>query len=410
MPEPTLVAVAPRQVARMVELARRHLGMDVAYIAALESDEQVMQVVDGDASMGMAVGTSTPLTSTYCAAVVRGDLPNLVPDSHADPVARGLGATQTFGVGSYIGVPLTFADGTLYGTFCCVSRGARPDLVERDVDFMTMLAALLVEELEARLARDRSRERIERLIAAGSVDVALQPIVELATGRCIGMEGLSRFPAGFGPPDVVFGAAHEVGLGADLEHLAVRSVLAMLPELPEHLYLALNLAPAVALALATTVADDPDVQWHRLVLEITEHAIVASYSELREVLQPLRDKGLRIAIDDAGAGYASLQHVIEMRPDIIKIDRSLIDGLARDPARRSVVSGFVLLAFELGATVLAEGVETAEDLYAARRLGVTSAQGYVIDRPSVDPLDHKRWFVERDLLSFVAPPSAAAGA
>jgi EAL domain-containing protein (putative c-di-GMP-specific phosphodiesterase class I) len=98
-----------------------------------------------------------------------------------------------------------------------------------------------------------------------------------------------------------------------------------------------------------------------------------------------------------------MQHVVEMRPDIIKVDRTLVDGLHGDPARRSVVSGFVLLAFELGATVLAEGVETADDLNAARRLGVKSAQGYVIARPSVEPTDHRRWGAAHDLLAAVAP-------
>lgn len=376
--------------------------MDVAYVSTVDADEQVVHSVCGDAeSFAISPGLAVPLDETYCSRMVSGDIPNVVPDARADPVVAGLPATERSGIGSYLAVPVTMADGTLYGTFCCLSHDPHPELDRRDVGFMGMLAELLADELEADLARERGRERIQQLLTAGTIQVALQPIVELATGRCIGMEGLSRFPAGFGPPDVVFGAAHEVGLGDDLERLAVRSVFDMLQSLPEHLYLAINLAPSLALDLGTAVPEGVDVPWHRLVLEVTEHAVVESYVDLRAALKPLRKKGLRVAIDDAGAGYASLQHVVEMRPDIIKVDRSLIDGLARDPARRSVVSGFVLLAFELGASVLAEGVETAEDLAAARRLGVTSAQGYVIDRPSIDPVDHKRWGTEQNLLADV---------
>ncbi|MCW2549359.1 MAG: hypothetical protein JWN96_3819, partial [Mycobacterium sp.] len=122
----------------------------------------------------------------------------------------------------------------------------------------------------------------------------------------------------------------------------------------------------------------------QLVLEITEHAAVDSYAELREALRPMRDNGLRLAIDDAGAGYASLKHVVELEPDIIKVDRSLIDGLAADRARRSVVSAFVLLALDMGAAVIAEGIETTEDLEAVRDLGVDAAQGYLFARPTTD--------------------------
>jgi len=105
---------------------------------------------------------------------------------------------------------------------------------------------------------------------------------------------------------------------------------------------------------------------------------------LRDALRPIRDQGLRLAIDDAGAGYASLKHVIELEPDIIKVDRSIIDGLASDRARRSVVSAFVLLALEMGATVIAEGIETPADLEAVRDLGVDAAQGYLFARPTTD--------------------------
>lgn len=395
----TPASPGPLHADRILELARRHLELEVSYLTAFEDGHQVIKAVSGDsASFDLTIGTSTPMADGYCAQMILGDIPNVVTDARNDDRVNSLAVTAQFGIGSYIGVPLTIGDGEVYGSFCCVSHDPQPHLGPRDVRFLNMLAELLVEELDAQHERDRLRAQVQQLLDVGHVDIALQPIVDIRSGRCAGVEALSRFPAGFGAPDAVFAAAHAVGLGLELEVLAVRNAFGLLPTLHEHMYLGLNLAPEIAMDITGALPKELDVPWRRVVLEITEHAAVADYAELRAGLAPLRKKGLRVAVDDAGAGYASMQHVVEMRPDIIKVDRSLIDGLARDPARRGVVSAFVLLAFELGATVLAEGVETSEDLEAARRLGATAAQGYVIARPSVDPADHRRWGSSHNLL------------
>ena len=131
--------------------------------------------------------------------------------------------------------------------------------------------------------------------------------------------------------------------------------------------------------------------WRRLVLEITEHAVVDRYGELRERLAPLRERGLRVAIDDAGAGYASLHHIVELAPDLIKVDASLVHGVADDRARRVAVSAFVLLALDLGATVVAEGVERPTDLATLVELGVDAVQGYLLARPTTDPQQLSTW-------------------
>jgi len=394
--------LGPLQIDRILELARRHLEMDVAYVAACEDGEQVLKAVSGDAaSFSMEVGVRTPMPDTFCAQMVLDDVPTVVVDAANDERVRDLPAMKKFGIGSYIGVPVHAGNGSFYGSFCCVSHRSQPGLDRRDVRFLEMLAEVLVDELDAQQARDHSRHEVQGLLDGDQVDIALQPVVSLETGRCLGMEALARFPAGFGTPDTVFAAAHAVGLGLELERMALRCAYQLLETLRDPIYIGLNLAPDVALELVKSMPPDVEIPWRRVVLEITEHALVADYAELRDVLKPLREQGLRVAVDDAGAGYASMQHVVEMRPDIIKIDRTLVDGLANDPARRSVVSGFVLLAYELGATVLAEGVETSEDLQAARRLGATCAQGYVIARPSLDPADHRRWGGAHDLLADV---------
>jgi EAL domain-containing protein (putative c-di-GMP-specific phosphodiesterase class I) len=266
-----------------------------------------------------------------------------------------------------------------------------------------MLAELVVDDLEEQRQRDRRRAEITDLILGERVTIALQPVVDLHTGRCIGVEALSRFPTAAGSPETVFAAAHDVGLGLELERMTAARALALRSRIAADQALAINLTPAVAMVLADEDLGGPLTQ---LVLEITEHEAVDSYASLRDRLQPLRDRGLRLAIDDAGAGYASLQHIIELQPELIKIDRSIIDGLAKDKARRSVVSGFVLLALDLNGRVVAEGVERADDLQAAADLGVDAAQGYLIARPSIDPDDHAYWAGDPDLLGALRSPGA----
>lgn len=256
---------------------------------------------------------------------------------------------------------------------------------------MTMLGDLVVDELEAERTRDAMRAKIRELIDGEQVTIALQPIVAFAGARCCGLEALSRFGGDWGRPDAVFAMATELGLGLELERMVAAKAYELLERLHPDQYLSVNLSPLVAYELASAIPEDSPVALDRLVLEITEHAAVDAYMDLRKRLSPLRKRGLRLAIDDAGAGFASLQHVVELSPDLIKIDRAFIDGLAEDPAKRSVVTAFVTLAKALGATVVAEGVETQDDLSAAAALGVDAAQGYLLARPSVDEQDHVRW-------------------
>jgi EAL domain-containing protein (putative c-di-GMP-specific phosphodiesterase class I) len=288
-----------------------------------------------------------------------------------------------------VGVPIELSDGTTYGSFCCLSHDPH-DLGDRDVNFMLMLAELVAADVESQRERDKETVRITDLIAAEQLDIALQPIFDVHTGRCLGVEALSRFPAAYGDTGEVFESAYSVGLGLPLERLALTRAISLLPDLPPHQYLSVNLTPRVAYELNDVGAASAEML-PNLVLEITEHAAVESYSELRSSLQAVREQGLRLAIDDAGAGYASLKHVVELAPDIIKIDRSLVDGVSTDRARRSVVSAFVLLALDLGATVVAEGVECRADLEAVEDLGVDAAQGYLLARPSTSRRQLQKW-------------------
>jgi EAL domain-containing protein (putative c-di-GMP-specific phosphodiesterase class I) len=380
-------------VQRVLELARKHLGMDLAYLAEFTDGKQVYRGLAGDAaSFGSELGDGPALGDTYCRLMTQDLIANAIPDTAVHPVLRELGVTQRAGIGSYVGVPIRLADGSLYGSLCTLSHSPQP-VDHKDARFLLMLAELVAADVQADHDRSVERARLLELISSERLATALQPIVDIGTGRVCGVEALSRFPPEYGRPDQVFAAASTVGVGTQLERLAAAGAYALLPMLPPEVYMGINLTPTAAIDLVTA-ADSyvgQGVSLERLVLEITEHAAVESYELLRDCLASVRGRGLRLAIDDAGAGYASLHHIVELRPDIIKVDRSLIDGMSADAGRHSVVKAFVSLASDLGATVVAEGVEQRADLDAAGDMGVDAAQGYLLARPSTDRDDIPRW-------------------
>lgn len=234
--------------------------------------------------------------------------------------------------------------------------------------------------------------RVRRVLEdPAAVRVALQPIVELGAGRWQGVEALARFADGR-PPDRWFADANEVGAGLQLELRALEAALAAATALPPHVQLSVNASPALVLdpafhALLNRAGDLRE----RLVVEITEHAAVTRYEDIRAALLPHRERGLRLAVDDTGAGYASFAHVLRLRPDVIKLDRSLLAGIDQDAARRAFVTAIVLLALELGAAVTGEGIETRGELETLRTLGVDHAQGYLLARPTTDPAVWAGW-------------------
>lgn len=258
-----------------------------------------------------------------------------------------------------------------------------------------------------------ARLRLRDLLDTGSVDVALQPIVDLGTGRLAGVEALARFHDGRSP-DVWFGEAHDVGESLALDRLAFAKALALLPEIPAGCYLSANATPELVLSgqLGTDVIA-ADLPLDQLVIEITEHARIDDYDDVHQSLEPLRGRGARLAIDDTGAGFASLSHVLKLRPDIIKIDRSLITHVTSDPARRSLVTSLVLLAIDLGASITAEGIETPCELETLASLGADSGQGYLLGRPTTDRRMWEQWW-ERNWLAPVPSqprkPAAEVGA
>jgi EAL domain-containing protein (putative c-di-GMP-specific phosphodiesterase class I) len=372
-------------VERILSLARAALDMDVALLGVFDGDF-IVKAVDGDNEwFDLEVGTHLPVEQTYCRRMTQGTLPHLIHDAAADERTADLPLTRESGIGAYIGAPIRLWDGTLYGTLCCLSRSAEPSLNDRDVRFLRVLAEIVADQVDREQLesekRKLERSRIRAILDSEHMDIEFQPIFDLLDCRIVSLEALARFwTEPMRPPSVWFAEATEVGLGVELELAAMRAALLRLDEFPADVAIALNVSPATALdprfcELLLDVAE-------RVVIEITEHAQVDDYDALRAALAPLRERGAQLAIDDVGAGFANLRHILRLAPDIVKLDLSLTQEIARDPAREALASSLVGFAGGVGASIVAEGISSDEDLALLRTLGVDYGQGFHLARPS----------------------------
>ena len=225
----------------------------------------------------------------------------------------------------------------------------------------------------------------EVLRQPGTISTVFQPIVSLTDGHTVGFESLSRFRAEpERPPDKWIAEAHAVGLGLEIEVECVRRALALRSEIPGDAYLSVNMSPDAILTIEMEDALGAG-SLEGIIIEITEHDAVRDYARLAARLADFRGRGAKVAIDDAGAGHASMRHVTQLSPDYIKIDRSLIHDIHVDHAKRALVRSMVSLEQDLGAKVVAEGIERTEELRTLRELGVPLGQGYLLARPHRDP-------------------------
>ena len=235
-------------------------------------------------------------------------------------------------------------------------------------------------------ARISKRARIRRVMDGDELEIAFQPIVALDSREVVGYEALSRF-AGEPErgPDAWFAEAHEVGLGSDLELFAIQLACERSHALPDGVFMAVNVSPVTAerpdlLALLAGCSVD------HVVLEVTEHARVEDYPRFRVAIARVRELGASLAVDDAGAGFASLRHILELDAELIKLDGSLTRSLEADPRRRSLAAALIEFGRESGASVLAEHIESELQLNELHRLGVKYGQGYHLGRPAPLPV------------------------
>jgi EAL domain-containing protein (putative c-di-GMP-specific phosphodiesterase class I) len=239
------------------------------------------------------------------------------------------------------------------------------------------------EETESR----RRRERISGVLESGAIAMAFQPVADLRDGRIIGAEALARFPGEPGRPiPRWFADAAAAGLLGELEIACVRTALAQLDCLPAGVFMGVNISPETVLSarFAETIAP---FAGHDVVIEITEHAQVEDYDALRRAIAQGRRAGVKLAVDDVGAGFASLRHILRLEPDIIKLDVELVRDIDSDRARRALAKSLITFGQETDATIVAEGIESYQELWVLQDLGVTLGQGYYLARPAPLPLE-----------------------
>ncbi len=380
---------APGEVIpRLLAAIRKHLGMDVAFVGQFAEGRRVFRYVDAAVEGAPQPGDSDALEGTYCWLVAEGRIPELIGD--ASRVAPENAFVVGRPVGAQVCVPMVAADGRTWGTFCCFSREPDATLSERDLSLAAVFAGLALQAIERGRAADASfseiRKRVTHVLKLDKVYAVFQPVYALADRRVAGFECLSRFDAEPQQgPDFWFAEAASVGLGADLELGVIRRARPAVDRLPKATPVSFNVSPQLLLdgRLNRELAHGGNSARlaERLILEITEHETVQEHERLVTALEPLRAMGVRVAIDDAGAGYSSFRHIVRLGPDVIKLDLRLTRDIDHDPARRALASALIRYARETHAEIIAEGVETQAELDTLRELGIAKAQGYFFGRP-----------------------------
>ncbi len=245
-------------------------------------------------------------------------------------------------------------------------------------EFAATASALLSGQLERGHRAAAAADRVRAIITDAAFEMAFQPIVALDPRVPVGCEALARFRDG-SAPDLVIAEAHAVGLGVELELALVAAAVRRAAALPDGRWLSVNVSPQVLLrpaelARALAGRDRP------IALEVTEHVEIRDYPAARAAMATL-GPDVSLSVDDAGAGFASLRHVVELRPQYLKLDRSLVGDVDRDATRQAMVAGLGRFAERSGCQVIAEGIETETELEMLHSLGIPLGQGYLLGRP-----------------------------
>lgn len=380
-------------LAEALRTVRRHLRMEVAFIGEFREGRRVFRHIDGShRPAALAIGEGGPLGDSYCQRIVDGRLPELIHDAAELKEALALPETRSIPIGAHMSVPIRFSNGLLYGTFCCFSRHPNQSLDESDLSALRLFARFAGGLLERHAISEQQRreklERIRAVIEKRDFWMVYQPIFHLADNTIVGYEALARFrPEPYRSPDRWIDEAGEVGLRTKLEIKLLETALEGLRLISDDVYLSLNVCPDALLdgSVVNLLAKQP---LHRLMLEVTEHTSIVDYAVIATILEPLRQRGLRLAVDDAGAGYASFRHILKLKPDVIKLDRSLISNVDSDSNCCAMASALIRFAEQTGSKIIAEGVETDAELAVLRGLRVAKAQGFLLGMPQ--PLDRSK--------------------
>lgn len=392
-----------------------HKVVDVVTRRAQElthSTGAVVELVDGDelvywsasGNVTSQLGTRVKADGSLSGLCVKTGRVLLCDDSESDPRVD-LGTCRRIGLRSMLVAPLPYR-GMIIGVLKVVApwvNAYHPEDVRTLELLNTLIGATIshaahhasVEaafnsKLEAdRLIADERealRKRIRGVIEREAFDIAFQPVFALKRGSIVGFEALARFTEGRArSPDRWFDEALQAELSFELEIAVVRKALQSLASLPRHAYMAINVSPETAASdeivrLCTRYSGD------RIVLEITEHSSVDDYVVLADRARVLRRMGVRLAIDDAGAGFASLRHVLRLEPDLIKLDKSITHNIDTRVRHQSLAAALLTFASGTSASIVAEGIETQAELATLEALGVPYGQGFFLGRPDRLPV------------------------
>ena len=365
--------------------------VDVARLLLVESDEVVVPLgITGQAYLDWEVGV--PLTFPRLRGILEmsrsgswwmplADAAETLPDTGSMIITL---VDQGF---RSVGFAPVCWEGRMVAVLVALSRTPeRPGWLEDRSAILDELSSfagsVLGDQADRRSVWVRLRDDIRGIIDEERYHPVFQPVIGLGDGDVRGFEALTRFDYAR-RPDLVFQDAHSVGLGIELETACAKAAVRAARDLPPGPWLGVNLSPeavvAGALSEVAVLADRP------VVVEITEHVEVQSYLAVREAVA--RCPGVRVSVDDAGAGYASLRHILELQPDFVKLDIGLVRGIDADPARQALAAGLRHYADETGNTLIAEGVENADEARMLQHLGIPLAQGFLFGRPV--PAEHR---------------------
>lgn len=372
-------------IERLLHGVRDHLGLDVAFVGEVVGGQRVFRYVNSKTETPIAVGDAAPVEETFCHAILAGDVPPVVRDPAEYPAVAGLEVVQELSIGSYLGVPIEFKDGRIYGTLCAFAHGIREDVSAEGVRLLRLvadLAAGYLEDIDAVETKRRLRqEGIEAVLAdPDGMTLVYQPLRDLSTMQLVGVEALARFRQYEHGPARFFTEAAQAGLGAAAEMRAVRLAIDSLHQIPEPIRLNVNVA-------AETLCTDEffDALAHvppdRMVVEVTEHSTIEDYGQMKSASERLSRAGVWLAVDDVGMGFSGLNRILEVQPEELKLDASVIRNVDTNPVKQALVSAFCSFGARTEVGIVAEGIETDTELTALRVLGTKIGQGYHLGRP-----------------------------
>lgn len=366
------------------ELVRLRYLNSAALVAFTREGEVLPLAVRSHLPLPIAVGCPLPPHLARALRACAEEGPWLV--ERGDPQLRRASALpladETAPFAAY--APLR-SHGALVGLLAVAANPAALDQADtRDqhlalaIDFAALASALLAPALEERGSTERARAELEWVLCGGAFSPVFQPIQEVETGKVVGYEALTRFADG-SPAEPRFAEAVQVGMGLEIEAATIAAAIRAATVLPDDVWLSLNVSPAFLLE-GDHILRAVQSSSRPLVLELTEHDPIDDYHQMRTAVDRLGST-VQLSIDDAGTGYACLNHVLALQPEFVKLDRHWVRGIDVDPARQALIAGLELFASCTGCRIIAEGVETPEELAALERLNVPLAQGFLIGHP-----------------------------